>query len=230
MTVRLFALSDLHLSLGDQSKSMEIFYGWEHYAERIEAHWKRVVSADDTVVLAGDTSWGMSLADAKLDFAFLDALPGQKILLKGNHDFWFDTMRKTEMFWAENGFSSLHFLLNNCFPVGQFAVCGTRGWVYDGTGEHDQKMVARECGRLETSLSLAEKTGLQPVVFLHYPPVFREERCDEILEVLRRHNVRMIYYGHIHGNGRNHAPTGFEEIKMRLISCDCVDFTPIFIG
>lgn len=225
----LFAISDLHLSFA-ADKSMEIFRGWENYTYRLEANWKRLVKNEDTVVLAGDISWAMGLENAVADFEFIESLPGKKIVLKGNHDYWWNTMSKMEKFLEEKKFTSISFLHNNCVKAGEYAVCGSRGWLYDGTGEQDQKVIARECGRLEMSISAAEKTGLEPIVFLHYPPAYGEYTCDEIIEVLRRHNITMLYYGHIHGIGRNQAPSSFEEIKMRLISCDCVDFTPIFIG
>lgn len=225
----IFALSDLHLSF-DADKSMEVFYGWKNYTERISANWKRMVKDEDTVVLAGDTSWAMGIEKAAADFEFIERLPGKKLILKGNHDYWWTTMSKMEKFLAEKNFTSISFIHNNCAAVGDFAVCGSRGWVYDGSGEHDSKVISRECGRLEMSIAAAEKTGLSPLVFLHYPPVYGEYVCDEIIEVLRRHNITSLYYGHIHGNGRNQAPSGYEEIKMRIISCDCVDFTPIFVG
>ncbi len=225
----LYALSDLHLSFG-ADKSMEVFRGWEHYTERIEANWKRIVKENDTVVLAGDTSWGLDIKDSFKDFTFLQNLPGKKILLKGNHDYWWNTMSKMNAFLAENNFDSISFLHNNTVLVEKFAVCGTRGWLYDGTGQQDKKVILRECGRLKMSLEAAEKTGLKPIVFLHYPPVYGEYTCDEILNVLEEHNIDMLYYGHIHGAGENNAPSGYKNIKMRIISCDCVDFTPIFIG
>lgn len=225
----LFALSDLHLSFSDD-KSMEIFKGWDNYTERIEKNWRHLITDDDTVVINGDVSWALSLDGAVRDFAFIESLPGRKIILKGNHDYWWTTMAKMKKFLFDNNFSSITLLHNNCVEVQSFAVCGTRGWVYDGSGEFDHKVIARECARLETSIKAAIDTGLQPVVFLHYPPVYGEEVCEEILEVLKRYNIDNIYYGHIHGAGRNQSVSGYDGIKMRLVSCDCVDFTPVFIG
>lgn len=225
----LYALSDLHLSFSE-NKSMEIFRGWENYTQRIEANWRRMIKDDDTIVLAGDTSWAMGIENAANDLRFIENLPGKKIILKGNHDYWWNTMSKMQKFIETQNFTSITFLHNNCVTVGEFAVCGSRGWLYDGSGEFDKKVILRECGRLEASISAAEKTGLEPVVFLHYPPAYGGYCTDEIIEVLRRHNITNLYYGHIHGSGRNQAPSAYEEIKMRLISCDCVDFTPIFVG
>ena len=225
----LYALSDLHLSFSS-NKSMEVFRGWENYTQRIEANWKRMVKEEDTVVLAGDISWGMSLEGALEDFRFIEALPGKKIILKGNHDYWWNTMTKMQKFLADNKLDSITFLHNNCVEVEKFAVCGTRGWLYDGSSQLDQKVIARECGRLETSIADAVKSGLKPVVFLHYPPVYGEYTSDGILEVLERYSIDQIYYGHIHGSGKNQAPSQYKNFNMRIISCDCVDFTPIFIG
>ncbi len=224
----LYALSDLHLSL-NADKSMEVFYGWQHYVERLEANWKRLIRPEDTVVLAGDFSWSLKLESAEKDFAFLEALPGKKILLKGNHDYWWSTVTKIEKYWDEQHFNSLRILHNNCIVAENVAICGTRGWVYDGSGEFDQKVIARECGRLRTSLEAARETELPIRVFLHYPPVYGSYVCEPILEILKEYGVRQIWYGHIHGAGRNQAPTEYEGIQMRLISCDCVNFTPIFI-
>ncbi len=224
----IFALADLHLSL-DTDKSMEIFAGWENYTERIKANWKRLVKENDTVVLAGDISWSTDIKDAFRDFAFLEALPGQKIIIKGNHDYWWTTLKKMQEFLKENNFSSIKILHNDCIAIDRWGVCGTRGWVYDGTKEQDEKVIARECGRLKTSIEKALANNLEPIVFLHYPPVYNGYVCEPIVEVLRQYKIDKIFYGHIHGAGRNQAPNEYENIKMRIISCDCVDFTPIFV-
>ncbi|MBE6728288.1 MAG: serine/threonine protein phosphatase [Ruminococcaceae bacterium] len=225
----LYALSDLHLSFSD-NKSMEIFRGWDNYIERIEKNWRHLITEDDTVVINGDVSWALSLEGAVRDFAFIEGLPGKKIISKGNHDYWWNTMSKMKKFLEENNFSSISILHNNCIETEKFAVCGTRGWVYDGSGEFDEKVIARECARLETSIKAAQQTELMPAVFLHYPPVYGEEVCSEILSVLKMHNIEQIYYGHIHGAGRNQSVSEYDGIKMRLVSCDCVDFTPVFVG
>ena len=224
----LYALSDLHLSFASD-KSMEVFRGWENYTDRIKANWKRIIKEDDVIVLAGDTSWSVGLEAAEADFRFLEDLPGKKLLLKGNHDYWWSTANKMKNFFIDKKLNSINIIHNNCYEYNGYGICGTRGWVYDGTTALDHKVIARECGRLEASIAAAEQKGLIPIVFLHYPPVYTEYVCEDIVRVLKEHSIKQIYYGHIHGSGRNQAPTGFEDIKMRLISCDCVDFTPIFI-
>lgn len=227
--MNLFAIADLHLPLG-ANKPMDIFGGWDNYVERLQKNWKKLVNDDDTVVIAGDISWGISLAESKPDFEFINALPGQKIILKGNHDYWWGTANKINEFLNENKFDTIKILHNNCYSDGNLAICGTRGWIYDGTGEHDQKVILREASRLDTSINLAISSGARPLVFLHYPPVYADCVCEEILQVLNKHNINMVYYGHIHGKGINNTVSEYNGIKLRLISADGIDFTPQFVS
>ena len=224
----LFAIADPHLSLS-VDKPMDVFSGWDEYVSRLEQNWRALVTDSDTVVLAGDISWGMSLEEATADFAFLDRLPGKKLILKGNHDYWWTTRRKMDAFFEENGFSTLRIVHNDAVAVESVAVCGSRGWFFDA-GEADKKVILREAGRLRTSIEAAKKTGLAPVVFLHYPPVFGDQKCEEIWQVLKEENISRVYYGHVHGAGIRHAVIGeVEGIQLNLISCDGLKFTPLFI-
>ena len=220
----LFVIGDTHLSLS-ASKPMDVFGGgWEGYVDKLRAGFS-AVGPEDTVVLCGDLSWGMSLAEAREDFAFLDALPGaRKLLLKGNHDYWWNTAAKMNRFFAENGFSTLHILHNNCYEYGDYALCGTRGWFYEETG--DQKVFKRELIRLETSLKAA---GEKPIYcFLHYPPRYRGYTCPEILELLKRYRVRLCCYGHLHGDSHKLAMEGlWDGTEFRLVAADYVDFRPV---
>lgn len=150
----LFVIGDLHLSLG-ADKPMDIFPGWEGYLPRLEANWRKLISPGDTVVLAGDTSWAMNLNDTKADFAFIQNLPGQKWLLKGNHDYWWTTTRKMDKFLVDSGFDTLHILHNNACIIGDTALCGTRGWPFDDVAAQGEKLMAREAGRLRMSLQAA---------------------------------------------------------------------------
>lgn len=225
---RLFAISDLHLSFS-ADKPMDVFRGWENYTERLKANWNRTVRPEDTVVIAGDTSWCMNIDDAFPDFDFIHSLNGKKIFLKGNHDFWWTTANKINTFFKENGFEDFSILYNNFYTNGKIALCGTRGWLYDGKGEFDKKVIMRECGRLERSLSSAVSEGLEPIVFLHYPPAYGEFVSEEIMEILKKYNIKSLYYGHIHGSGFNNSLKEFDGIKMQIISCDCIDFTPFYI-
>lgn len=227
--MNLFAISDLHLPLG-ADKPMDIFGGWDNYVERIEKNWKKLVNEGDTVVIGGDISWAISLQQAKPDFEFINSLPGQKIILKGNHDYWWGTANKINEFLIENNFDTIRILHNNCYSDGNIAICGTRGWIYDGTGERDQKVILREAGRLETSIKKAVDAGVTPIVFLHYPPVFSEYICDEIIGVLQKYEIKHVYYGHIHGKGIYNTVNEFSGIKLTLTACDGVDFTPVYIS
>lgn len=225
----LFAIADLHLSL-DSEKPMDVFQGWEDYQIKLEDNWRRLIRENDTVVLPGDISWAMSLDEAYTDFRFLDALPGQKIILKGNHDYWWSTRKKMETFLEEKGLRSISILHNSAVQVGNVSVCGTRGWFYDDAACGDKKVLLREAGRLDTSIAQGEKTGLEPVVFLHYPPIYGEFVCSEIMEVLKKHQIRRCYYGHLHGRATGHAVEGVRDgILFRLISADHLRFSPMII-
>ncbi len=223
----IFAISDLHLSFGTD-KPMDIFHGWDNYTDRLFANWNHLVKPEDTVILPGDLSWALKLEDTKADFMFLQKLNGKKIILKGNHDLWWSTAKKLNAFLSENNFSGVEILFNNTVIAENYAIAGTRGWLYDAAA--DNKIILREVGRLEKSLSEAEKTGLPILVFLHYPPVYGSEVCEEILNVLKKHNIKEVFHGHIHGSGFNNAVKEYDGIKFRLISCDCIDFTPLFIA
>lgn len=228
----LYAIADLHLPLGTgEKKSMNIFNGWENYVDRIEKNWRKLVNPEDTVVIAGDFSWAMRLEEAFEDFKFIESLPGRKILLKGNHDYWWSTRKKIETYLSEKGFSSVSILHNSMQEVGSVAVCGTRGWFYDSTCESDMKILNREVMRLEFSISLARKTDLEPVVFLHYPPIYRDFKCEEILKVLAENKIKRCYYGHLHGKKSiSHAFIGeYEGINFQLISGDAIGFNPVLV-
>ncbi len=224
----LFAIADLHLSIGE-NKKMDKFRGWEGYEERLTASWNAIVKPTDTVVIAGDISWAMKLTDTLADFTFLHGLPGRKLLMKGNHDYWWCTKKKMDDWLASNGFDDMSILFNNAFACGNYAVCGTRGWSYD-CPENEQNVLLREVGRLETSIRTGIDMGLEPLVFLHYPPVYGDYVCGEIMEVLRRYGIKKCLYGHLHGAARGKAVTGdYEGIQMRLISADHVGFIPQLI-
>ncbi|MGI6279275.1 MAG: metallophosphoesterase [Acutalibacteraceae bacterium] len=222
----IFGISDLHLSFGTD-KPMNIFRGWGNHTERLFANWTRLVKSTDTVVIPGDFSWALKLDESIKDFEFLEKLPGKKILLKGNHDLWWSTSKKLRQFFENNGFSSIDFIYNNCAVADGYALAGTRGWFYDNEGS--TKVLLREAGRLDTSISAAKETGLPVIVFLHYPPVYGDYVCHEILDVLQKHNIKKIYHGHIHGPGFNKAVKEYDGLNLQLISCDCIDFTPFLI-
>lgn len=210
---------------------MDVFPGWRDYVLRLKQNWENIVTEKDTVVIAGDVSWAMHLKDSVKDFMFIHSLPGKKLILKGNHDYWWSTRNKMESFFQENGFDSIQIIHNNAFAVDNIAVCGTRGWLYRSESQEDMKIVNREVGRLQASLTDAEKTGMEPVVFLHYPPVYDGMACQELLEVLENHKIKNCYFGHIHGGeAARRAITGeYHGIKLHLIACDYVNFTPVLV-
>ncbi|MBQ8514893.1 MAG: metallophosphoesterase [Ruminococcus sp.] len=223
----LFVIGDLHLSLGVPNKPMDIFGGWKDYQQLLEEKWLENVKAEDTVVLAGDLSWGMTLQQSDADFAFVHKLPGQKILLKGNHDYWWNSLKKMEGFFQEKGYDTLHILHNNHYVYEGYGICGTRGWVNMPGEAAEAKVLAREVQRLEVSIQSAVKEGLTPIVFLHYPPIYGNSYNYDILEVLHKYEIRSCYYGHVHGKGHAHAFQGlYEETRMEMISSDYLHFSP----
>lgn len=222
----LFTISDLHLSLSTD-KPMTVFRGWENYIERIESNWRRMIKEEDTVILPGDFSWGLKLSETLEDFKFLESLPGQKILLKGNHDLWWSTVKKVNEFFDENNINSVKLLFNNAFKIGDRVICGTRGWFYDQS--EDDKIRKREVGRLRLSFEAADSLGGEKIVFLHYPPVYGDYVSNDIISVLKEFNITTVYHGHIHGSGFNNSVNEYDGIKFKLISADCIDFTPFLI-
>ena len=221
----LYAIGDLHLSL-TADKSMEVFGpAWENYVNRIAASFSQL-TARDTLILAGDTSWGMDLQEAEADFRFLEQFPCRKLLIKGNHDYWWSTVSKMKTFFAEKGFTTLDFLHNNCAFYGDYALCGTRGWFLEEEQKpHNAKVLSREVGRLETSLKAA---GERPILcFLHYPPLYQGYECPEILETLARYPVEQCCYGHLHGPTIRRRLEGMRgKTAFSLISADYLGFLP----
>ena len=224
----LYAIGDTHLSLS-VDKPMDIFGGsWSGYVEKLREGFEEV-SAEDTVVLCGDLSWGMSLAQAREDFAFLDALPGHKLLMKGNHDYWWTTAAKMNQFFAENGFTSFELLHNNCHLYGEIALCGTRGWFYEeDRGGHSAKVFNRELIRLEASLKAGGER--EKYCFLHYPPLYQGYRCQEIIDLMERYGVTRCYYGHLHGGSHRLAVSGVQgKVEYHLVAADYLGFRPLKI-
>lgn len=226
----LFAIADLHLSLGED-KPMDVFAGWNDYVSRLKNNWLRLIDNDDSVVIGGDISWAMKLEETLTDFRWIENLPGKKILLKGNHDYWWATKKKIDNFLIENNLNSISILFNNAYVCGDYAVCGTRGWLLENDAPEDVKVLNREVGRLRASIDSALKTGKEPVVFLHYPPYYNGIECKEIIDVLIEYNIKKCYYGHIHGakNFRNAFEGNYKGVELKLISCDKLSFAPILV-
>lgn len=221
----LYAIGDTHLSFC-VDKPMDVFGGnWTGYVEKLREGFS-VLTEQDTLVLCGDLSWGMSLEQAEQDFRFLHQIPGKKIFLKGNHDYWWTTAAKMERFFAQKGFDSLYVLHNNCHFYQDVALCGTRGWFYEEErGAHSAKIFNRELMRLETSLKAAGDR--EKICFLHYPPLYHGYRCEEIIELLKRYGVKQCCYGHLHGGSHRLAVSGVQEgVEFTLVAADYLNFQP----
>jgi predicted phosphohydrolase len=223
----LYAIGDLHLSLG-ASKPMDIFgYEWTGYVDKIREGFA-ALSPDDVCVLCGDLSWAKSIDDSGADFGFISELPGKKIILKGNHDHWWNTVTKVKAFFDENGFRDIDILHNNCFRYDGVALCGTRGWNFDPKfdSEHNRKIAAREAGRLRASLEAAGESA-EKLCFFHYPPRFNQYVSAEVIEIMRSYGVKRCWYGHIHGEGHRYAVQGVVGgIEYNMVSADFINFAP----
>lgn len=222
----LYAIGDLHLCLG-APKPMDVFGGnWVGYMDKLKEGLS-VIGPQDTTVLLGDLSWALDLESAREDFAWIDQIPGRKIILKGNHDYWWSTASKFYKFCEENDFSDQLILNNNHYEYNGWAVCGTRGWFFEEErgSDHDEKVFKRELIRLETSLK--SDGDLPKIVFLHYPPLYKGYRCEEILELLSRYEVRQCYYGHLHGASHGLAMEGqWDGVEYHLVAADKLNFQP----
>ena len=238
----LFTISDLHLSTHETTnKSMEIFgKRWENYVQRLEKNWRAVVTDSDTVVIPGDISWAIDLDESLSDFLFLDSLPGQKILGKGNHDFWWSTMSKHKQFFEKHNIRTISFLYNNIQETDSYIIAGTRGWYLEADAMKTvspadfEKIIVRETGRLRTSLNAAiarkqEVPEKEILVFLHFPPFWNEKRTPGIYDLLKEYKIDKVYYGHIHGNYTFPKTYFHDGISFHLISADYLDFLPRFV-
>ncbi len=224
----LYAIGDLHLSLGTD-KPMDVFGGaWVGYVDKLREGLAQI-RAEDTTVLLGDLTWSLDLPGAREDFAFINQIPGRKIILKGNHDYWWTTATKFYKFCEAEGFENMYVLNNNAYEYEDIAICGTRGWFFEedaAEGSHNDKIFKRELIRLETSLKAA---GDKPkLCFLHYPPRYRGYECPEILALLKQYDVQACYYGHLHAESHKLAIEGsFDGTDFHLCAADFINFTPI---
>ena len=223
----LYAIGDLHLCLGSP-KPMDIFGGaWVGYMEKMISGFS-AIQPEDTTVLMGDLSWALDLEQAEKDFAWINQIPGRKIILKGNHDYWWSTVSKFNQFCKDHDFSQMFILNNNHFEYNGWAICGTRGWFYEEerSGEHDEKVFKRELMRLEASLQSAGP--LPKMVFLHYPPKYKGYECAEILDMFKKYDVRRCFYGHLHGPSHALALEGiWNGVDYRLAAADFLNFQPL---
>ena len=234
--VAIYTIGDLHLSF-NENKPMSVFgKKWEDYEQKIKKDWKEKIKKDDIVVLPGDFSWSMYLKDTYKDFEYINNLPGKKLLLKGNHDYWWTTVTSMRKFLKENKFQNIDFLYNNSFEYENKILCGTRGWSLVDE-EIDEKLINRELGRLELSLQDGAKKAEENkeiIVFMHYPPITKNKILSEeemkFIELMKKYNVKRCYYGHLHGNSIYDAVEGkIQGIELKLVSADGLDFKLIKI-
>ena len=218
----IYAISDLHLSFG-VNKPMNVFgKKWNNYEQRIKENWERRVKSDDYVLLPGDLSWGLTLKESRKDFEFINSLPGRKIISKGNHDYYFSTKSKLYNFFKENNFDTIDILHNNSYVIGDYVVCGTRGWGKTESGDAtlDKKITAREEIRLRLSLEEGKKTGKKIIVAMHYPPFY-----SKFCSIMKEYGVVLCIYGHLHGYGTFMIKEGIiYEIEYKMVSCDHTGF------
>jgi hypothetical protein len=227
----IYIIGDLHLSFGTD-KPMDIFgKNWEDHSQKIKQNWLSKVNNEDTVILPGDFSWGMYLEETYKDFEFLNNLPGKKILLKGNHDYWWSTVTSMRKFLKENNFENIDFLYNNSFLIEDKIIVGTRGWVNSNfRSEENYKILKRECERLEISLKSGRENfgnDKEMIAFIHYPPFYKEEVPEEIdfMKLMKKYNVKKCYYGHLHGESHKDALEGdILSIDCKLVSSDYLNF------
>lgn len=223
----LFALSDLHLSLSSD-KPMDVFGDmWKEHHIKIKENWNAKICEKDTVLVAGDISWAMKFDDASADLDFIHSLNGKKVLIRGNHDYWWGSITKLNSLYND-----MYFIQNTHYKYGEYGICGTRGWVsIDGTEEHDEKIYKRELSRLQMSLDSAKKEGFNKfIVMLHYPPITKISRSQEFLDVLSEYNVEKLIYGHIHSSARIICYNGLHNnIEYICTSADIINFDPVRI-
>lgn len=221
----IYAISDLHLSY-NTDKPMDIF-GWKDYESKIKENWNSKVKENDLVILGGDFSWSMDLEDTYKDFEFIHNLPGKKILIKGNHDYWWGTLTKMKKYINEIGFNDINFLYNNSYEFEGKLICGTRGWNFSDLQEEDEKIYNREIQRLRLSLEDAVKkygNEKEIIVCLHYPPLKTNEISD-FVRVMEKYNVTKCIYGHLHGPAHKFiVEKNIDNIQYIMTSCDYTNF------
>ena len=228
----IYTIGDLHLSFKNP-KPMNIFgNNWDNHEEKVKQDWQNKVKPDDTVIHPGDFSWAMHLRDTLPDFKYLDSLPGKKIMLKGNHEYWWTTLTNMKNFLIENGFNNIDFIQNNSIKVENKIICGTRGWVISETEtENNKKILNREAMRLELSIKDAIETNkkyenaLEIVAFMHYPPIIKQNVNTEFIKILKKYDIKKCYYAHLHGKSIEQAIEGkVQGIEFKLVSSDALNF------
>ncbi|MGN1327501.1 MAG: metallophosphoesterase [Clostridia bacterium] len=222
----IYAISDLHLSF-NTDKPMNIF-GWENYENKIKEDWNKKVTDNDLVLLPGDFSWELKLQDTYKDFKYLSEMPGKKLLLKGNHDYWWTTLKSMREFLQKNEFTNIDFIYNNSYQYENKIIAGTRGWNLIEETPEDEKIKKREVIRLENSIKCGIKEfgeDKEIIVCMHYPPIIKESIESEFTKILEKYNVKKCIYGHLHGKSQLNAIEGiYNEVEYKMVSCDYTNF------
>jgi len=223
----IYTIADLHLSF-NTDKPMNIFgTNWENYEQKIKEDWLNKVTNKDYVILPGDFSWAMYLEETYKDFEFLNSLPGNKIMLKGNHDYWWTTVTSMRKFLKESNFENIDFLYNNSYEIEGKIIVGTRGWVLSEDLE-DKRLTKREKDRLELSIQNGIKEygeEKEIIAFMHYPPITKAYKQTEYIEILKKYNIKKCIYGHLHGYGHNMIKEGtIGNIDYKFVGCDYTGF------
>lgn len=222
----IYAIADLHLSF-NTDKPMNIF-GWIDYEEKIKKDWLKKVKEEDLVLLPGDFSWELKLENTYKDFNFINELPGKKLMLKGNHDLWWTTLKSMRNYLEVNNIKDVDFIYNNSYEYEKYIIAGTRGWDLECKNEQDEKIKNREVFRLENSiLDGIKKYGedKEIIVCMHYPPLEKENLNTEFTKVMKKYNVTKCIYGHLHGKAHESAVEGMiNGIEYKLVSCDYTKF------
>lgn len=231
----IYVIGDLHLAFS-VDKPMDIFgNNWENHAEKIKLNWLEKVKKEDTVILPGDFSWATYLEDTYKDFEFLNSLPGNKIMSKGNHDYWWTTVTSMKKYLRENDFNNIDFLYNNAYLVENKIIVGTRGWINSWRSQENYKILKRENDRLKLSIEDGIKkygNTKEMVAFIHYPPFYKEVVPEEIdfIKTLNKFNIKKCYYAHLHGESHREAIEGnINGIEFKLVSSDYLKFDLIEI-
>lgn len=228
----IFAIGDPHLSRA-QPKPMDIFGpGWADHPQRLFAGWQATVSAADTVLVPGDISWAMTLDEARPDLEDIDRLPGRKVLVQGNHDYWWQSISRLRQL----PLPTIRFIQNDHVVIEDVAICGSRGWILPGDRqwpddpEHNAKILAREVARLGLSLESARRSGAEQIlVMLHYPPLLAAGEPSPFTTLLSSTpGVRLCLFGHMHGPDASvRAPQGeMDGVSYQLVAGDALDFVP----
>ena len=227
----IYAISDLHLSF-NTNKPMDIF-GWNNYEEKISQDWRTNVKEEDLVLLPGDFSWEMKLENTYKDFQFINNLPGKKLLLKGNHDLWWTTLKKMREFLREKEFNNIDFIYNNSYEFENYIIAGTRGWNLVSENIDDKKIKDRELLRLENSIidGIRKYGEDKPIIVcMHYPPLLKELKNSEFTKILEKYNVKYCLYGHLHGKSHINVFDGiYNNVNYKMVSCDYTGFKLIKI-